>query len=69
MPQARMQLTGPFVPLDEGAVGGPEHGDAGTETERRINSQRRPPGGHTAVRPGAQAGPPSSRGKILDASA
>lgn len=45
----------------EGAVGGLEHGDVGTEVERRVNSQRRPTGGHTVVRLEARAGPPSSK--------
>jgi len=51
----------PFGPVDGGAVGGPEHGDAGTAPEQRINCRCWLPRGHSAIRREAQACPPSPR--------
>lgn len=51
-----------FEPVDGRAVGGPEHGDAGTEPEQRINCRVRLPEEHSAIRREDQAGLPSPRG-------
>lgn len=51
----------PIGPVDGGAVGGPEPGDAKTELEQRINCRSRLPEEHSAIRREAQACLPSPR--------